>query len=145
MDRFRTWAEKEYSPRKRFIAIVIAGAFFLFLLPGLIFLLANGIDSIFKLPSFNQGTLNSFIGAILILSGGAFAIWTIVAQYRFARGTPLPMMATHLPEEAEAVELQVRSRFGTSLVHYAEVSPVVGIHVGPVAVGMEICAERYFL
>jgi protein-S-isoprenylcysteine O-methyltransferase Ste14 len=94
MDRFRTWAEKEYSPRKRFIAIVVAGAFFLFLFPGLIIFLANGIDSIFKLPSFDQGTLNSFIGAILILSGGAFAIGTIVAQYRFARGTPLPMMAT---------------------------------------------------
>ncbi len=94
MDQFRTWAEKEYSPRKRFIAIVIAGVFFLCLLPSMMIFLANTIDSIFKLPSFDQGTLNLLIGVILILSGGAFAIWTIMAQYRFARGTPLPMMAT---------------------------------------------------
>jgi len=45
------------------------------------------------------------------------------------------------PEEAEAVELQVRSRFGTSRVYRTEVSPVVGTHVGPGAVGLAFYAE----
>jgi DegV family protein with EDD domain len=45
------------------------------------------------------------------------------------------------PEEAEAVELQIRSRFGTSLVHRTEVSPVVGTHVGPGAVGIAFYSE----
>lgn len=45
------------------------------------------------------------------------------------------------PEEAEEVELQVRSRFGTSRVYHTEVSPVVGTHVGPGAVGLAFYAE----
>jgi len=45
------------------------------------------------------------------------------------------------PEEAEAVELKVRSRFGTSRVYRTEVSPVVGTHVGPGAVGLAFYAE----
>ena len=45
------------------------------------------------------------------------------------------------PEEAEEVELQVRSRFGTSRVYRAEVSPVVGTHVGPGAVGLAFYPE----
>ncbi len=47
----------------------------------------------------------------------------------------------NISEEAEAVELQIRSRFGTSQVYRAEVSPVVGTHVGPGAVGIAFYAE----
>ena len=94
MERFRIWAEREYSPRKRIVTIIVAGIFFLFVLPGMIILFAKKIDSTLMLPQFDFAWFNALVGILLILTGGAVAIWTITVQYKYARGTPLPMMAT---------------------------------------------------
>jgi DegV family protein with EDD domain len=45
------------------------------------------------------------------------------------------------PEDGEAVAKLTTERFGTTLVHRAEVSPVVGTHVGPGAIGIAFYPE----
>lgn len=46
------------------------------------------------------------------------------------------------PAEGDAVAERVVERFGVPLIHRSTVSPVVGTHVGPGAIGFAFCAER---
>ncbi len=45
------------------------------------------------------------------------------------------------PEDGEAVERMTNERFGPAIIHRAEVSPVVGTHVGPGAIGIAFYPE----
>ncbi len=45
------------------------------------------------------------------------------------------------PVDGEAVARLTKERFNTSIVHRAEVSPVVGTHVGPGAIGIAFYPE----
>ncbi len=45
------------------------------------------------------------------------------------------------PEDGEAVQRMTNERFGPKIIHRAEVSPVVGTHVGPGAIGIAFYPE----
>jgi DegV family protein with EDD domain len=45
------------------------------------------------------------------------------------------------PDAGDAVANQIKERFAPPIVHRSAVSPVVGTHVGPGAIGLAFCAE----
>jgi DegV family protein with EDD domain len=46
------------------------------------------------------------------------------------------------PQDGDSVARMVEERFGPKLIHRSEVSPVVGTHVGPGAIGFAFYAEE---
>lgn len=94
MDRFLGWAQKEYSFRSRIIATAVAGSFFVFVIPSLFLLLSGLVDAWLDIPRVHYYLINYVIGALIIVTGLGFAVWSVIAQVLQVRGTPLPMMPT---------------------------------------------------
>jgi len=94
MDCFKKWAQKEFSFWQRFLATLLAGVIFVFLIPFGLVVLAPRLDQRLLLSPIPIGNVVLVISALMILFGFVFAMWSIFAQLLFARGTPLPMMAT---------------------------------------------------
>jgi protein-S-isoprenylcysteine O-methyltransferase Ste14 len=93
-ERFLQQAQREYSPGKRFIALILEGIFFLGILPGILIHFSPLLDQRFELPRLAYGALNVIIGCVFIVAGILFALWSIYAQFTAGRGTPAPIMAT---------------------------------------------------
>ncbi len=93
-ERFLKQAGREYSPEKRALALMIAGIFFLGLLPGALVYLALLLDDQFELPYLALGLINIILGCGFIVMGIRLAWWTIYVQFTIGRGTPVPVMAT---------------------------------------------------
>lgn len=94
MKTYKNWAKHHYSLSQRLLLMVLAGILFLLILPAL---LVNGsarLDAAWNLPDFSAGLVNQIAGAIMILAGGAFALWSIERQITLAAGTPVPVMPT---------------------------------------------------
>ncbi len=94
MDKFIDWAQKEHKVGSRIIATMIAGSFFVFAIPYLLLLLANFADAHMNIPRFHYYLVNYVIGALIIIIGLFFAVWSVLVQVFKVRGTPLPMMPT---------------------------------------------------
>jgi protein-S-isoprenylcysteine O-methyltransferase Ste14 len=95
MNRFKQWAEKEYSIQQRLLALVPAGLLFVVLIPYLLACIVPHLDQRFNLPPLSFGFLSFLVGLIFLIPGVIFALWSIYAQLTRARGTPLPMIPTH--------------------------------------------------
>jgi protein-S-isoprenylcysteine O-methyltransferase Ste14 len=94
MERFKAWAKNEYSLRQRVFTLILAGIFFLLILPYLLINSSAKIDQRLHLPTISAGAANLVIG-ILVMGGGIFlAFWAIETQISIGKGTPLPMMPT---------------------------------------------------
>jgi protein-S-isoprenylcysteine O-methyltransferase Ste14 len=87
-------AEKEYSATQRFLALVPAGFLFLGLLPLTVYRLGALIDRRLRLPRLRLGSLSLLLGALGVVGGITYALWSIYVQFTFGRGTPIPVMAT---------------------------------------------------
>lgn len=72
------------------MAMIPAGILFLFLLPYLLVVQVPRLDTFFHLLHLFYVTSKILLGAILILTGGFFAIWLILSQFFLAEGTPCP-------------------------------------------------------
>lgn len=94
MNRFRRWAEKEYSLQQRLIALVPAGLLFAVLIPFLLAFVIPLLDRQLGWPPLSFGVLNLLVGVAFLIPGLIFAFWSIYAQLTRARGTPLPMLPT---------------------------------------------------
>jgi protein-S-isoprenylcysteine O-methyltransferase Ste14 len=94
MNRFRKWAEHEYSKKQRMIAVVFGGVIFWIVIPFLIIVVSCYIDHWLHLPKFRYGLINPVIGLLFIAVGWLFANWTVKVQFSLGRGTPVPFMAT---------------------------------------------------
>ncbi len=94
MKRIIKWSEKEFSFNHRFLATLLAGGLFLFLIPVLLTKGLPALDKLLGFPSFSSGIVNLVLGGVLVLVGATYALWSIISQLTRARGTPLPMMAT---------------------------------------------------
>jgi protein-S-isoprenylcysteine O-methyltransferase Ste14 len=94
MKRIIKWSEQEFSFNQRFLATLLAGGLFIFLIPVLLTKGLPALDKLLGFPSFSSGIVNLVIGGIMVLIGGFYALWSIISQLTRARGTPLPMMAT---------------------------------------------------
>ena len=94
MNRFRKWAEHEYSKKQRVIAVVFGGFNFWIVILFFIIIASLYIDQWFNLPKFRYGLLNPVTGSICIVIGWLFANWTVGVQFSWGKGTPIPLMAT---------------------------------------------------
>jgi protein-S-isoprenylcysteine O-methyltransferase Ste14 len=94
MEQFEEWAKREYSARQRIFAILLAGILFVLLIPLGIALSAGILDRILPFPRLHFGMPNIIAGGVISFIGWALAMWSIIAQFRLASGTPLPFMPT---------------------------------------------------
>lgn len=94
MKRIIKWSEHTYSFNRRFMATLIAGIFFLFLIPFLLVRVFPMLDKSVGFPPLSYGLLNMIVGGLFISIGAIYALWSIISQLILASGTPLPMMAT---------------------------------------------------
>jgi protein-S-isoprenylcysteine O-methyltransferase Ste14 len=93
-EKFLKQAKHEYSPRKRIIALMFEGLFFLGLFPGALIYFPPRLDQRFELPSLAFGVINIVLGCGFVVAGLLFGWWAIYAQFTIGRGTPVPVMAT---------------------------------------------------
>ena len=94
MDKFKKWAEHEYSKKQRATAVVFGGFIFWIVIPFFIIVFSCYIDQWFRLPKFRFGLINPVIGLVFMVVGWLFANWTVRVQFTVGKGTPIPLMAT---------------------------------------------------
>jgi protein-S-isoprenylcysteine O-methyltransferase Ste14 len=94
MDNFQKWQDRDTSNKNRTWALVIGALIFPVLIPVCLVVALPVADRALRLGSFYHGWANILFGVIAILTGGAFAAWTIVVQITQASGTPFPMLPT---------------------------------------------------
>jgi len=94
MDRFKKWAEHEYSKKQRAIAVVFGGFIFWIVIPLFVVVFSCYIDQWLRLPRFRYGLINPVIGLVFMVVGWLFANWTVRVQFTVGKGTPIPLMAT---------------------------------------------------
>ena len=94
MDRFRKWAEREYSRSQRIVVVVFGGSIFWIVIPFLIIIVSFYVDQWFRLPKFRYGLINPLIGLVFMVVGWLFANWAVKVQFSIGRGTPIPLVAT---------------------------------------------------
>ncbi len=94
MNRFKNWAQHEYSKKQRMIAVVFGGFIFWIVIPLFIIVFSCYIDQWSHLPKFRYGLVTSFVGLIFMVIGWLFANWTVKVQFSLGKGTPIPLMAT---------------------------------------------------
>ena len=64
-EKFLKQTEHEYSPRKRIGLQIIAGIFFLGILPSALVYFSHLVDAQFKLPRLANGAVNIILGCVL--------------------------------------------------------------------------------
>ena len=87
-------AKRTYDPKQRLIALSFEGIFFLGILPILLKYVSHRIDAWLHIPPFDAQGFLFLLGSLFIISGFAFALWSIYVQFTIGKGTPVPMMAT---------------------------------------------------
>ena len=88
------WSLKEYSKKQRILALIPAGLFFLIVIPLILIIVSPYLDRFLKLPKLILGPFNIFIALILIIPGLLFAGWSVLAQFKIGKGTPVPIIPT---------------------------------------------------
>lgn len=84
-------AEKEYSAGARLAAIGCEGLIFVFGIPGILFWLSTVGGDRWRL---RLSPVLSACCLVVAALGLLLALWTVWVQFRHARGTPAPVMAT---------------------------------------------------
>ena len=90
-ERFSRLAQQEYSPRARLTAMALESLVFLFGIPACLVGLASTGGERWRFESSLAVVAVCLVLAVLGLSLG---LWTVWVQFRYARGTPVPIMAT---------------------------------------------------
>ena len=94
MNRFKRWAEHEYSKNQRIIAVIFGGIVFWVAIPLFILVGSSHVDTWFHFPRYRYGSINLWVGLLCMILGWLFANWTVKVQYSLGKGTPIPLMAT---------------------------------------------------
>ena len=94
MRTYVEWARREPSTGLVVVTMVLAGAVFLIGLPLLLVMKSVWLDDAFGLPSFAAGAATTVPGVLLLLAGGGFAVWSVIAEATVGRGTPVPLIPT---------------------------------------------------
>jgi protein-S-isoprenylcysteine O-methyltransferase Ste14 len=92
--KFLKWAEKEYSPKRGVLILILAGMLFVIIIPAILIILPYFIDSSLNIPRFIYEPVNYSVGLIFIIIGFVFSQWSIYVQFKIGRGTPVPMVPT---------------------------------------------------
>ncbi len=93
-DKLLRRAQREYSPKRRLLALSVEVAVFLGVLPVALVTLSSSLDLWLHLPRLGCGPINTVIGCLSILAGFILGLWTVYVQFTVGRGTPAPVMAT---------------------------------------------------
>lgn len=93
-EKFLKQAEREHSPGERIVLLIIAGIFFLGILPGALVYFSRLLDHKLKFPRLAYGAVNVILGCVFIVAGFLLGWWTNYVQFAIGRGTPVPIMAT---------------------------------------------------
>jgi len=93
-DKLLEQAKREYSPKQRYIALLIMAPIFLIILPLILITLGARIDQWLQWSPILYKPLNLIVGWLLILAGWLFGMWSNYSQFTIGRGTPVPLMAT---------------------------------------------------
>jgi len=93
-DKLLQQAKHEFSPKQRFVALLVLAPFFLIVLPFILITLGSRIDLWLQWPPILYEPFNLILGWLLIVVGWIFGIWSIYIQFTLGRGTPVPLMAT---------------------------------------------------
>jgi protein-S-isoprenylcysteine O-methyltransferase Ste14 len=94
MSQYSKWAGKEHNEAARLIALLPAGILFLILIPYTLLVVSPSLDPRLGLDLLSPSPASLIVGAILLVVGLFFALWSIIIQFTHGRGTPLPMMPT---------------------------------------------------
>jgi protein-S-isoprenylcysteine O-methyltransferase Ste14 len=94
MNRFKKWADHEYSKKQRIIAVIFGGLIFWTVIPFFMIVVSSYVDLWLCLPTFYYGLINPGVGLLFMIVGWLFANWTVVVQFSLGKGTPIPLMAT---------------------------------------------------
>jgi protein-S-isoprenylcysteine O-methyltransferase Ste14 len=94
MNIYKKWQNNEISEGKRLFALGIGALIFPIIIPAILIFLLPQVDKIIGIESFFVGFASIISGVIAIIIGGFLALWTIIAQYKLASGTPFPMLPT---------------------------------------------------
>ena len=93
-DKLLEQARHEYSPKQRFVLLLLLAPIFLFFLPYLFIRLGARLDQWLQLPPILNPPFNLILGWLLILPSWLFGMWSNYSQFNIGRGTPVPLMAT---------------------------------------------------
>jgi protein-S-isoprenylcysteine O-methyltransferase Ste14 len=92
-DKLFEQARHEYSPKQRFVALMIMVPIFLVILPWLFIWLGARLDHWLQLPPILDLPFNLILGWLLILTGWLFGMWSKLQSIYHWRGTPV-LLAT---------------------------------------------------
>jgi protein-S-isoprenylcysteine O-methyltransferase Ste14 len=95
MNHYIKWANRKVSLTTRILTTLPVGLILLGLVPYLLLVPLNRLDKELGFQSLYFGWPNITAGGILIAAGGFLGIWSVLTQFIYAEGTPLPMMPTH--------------------------------------------------
>jgi protein-S-isoprenylcysteine O-methyltransferase Ste14 len=93
-DKLLEQAQHEYSPKQRFIFLLVLAPVFLIILPFILITLGSRLDQWLQWSPILYEPLNLVLGWLLILPSWLFAMWANYSQFTLGRGTPVPLMAT---------------------------------------------------
>jgi len=91
MNLFLKWSDRKTGLLPKLLILIPAAALFPFLIPYALLVWLPRLDVRLGLPSFSIGVVNYIIGAVLILLGMSYALWSIAEQLFKADGTPVPL------------------------------------------------------
>jgi protein-S-isoprenylcysteine O-methyltransferase Ste14 len=94
MRKYLEWARRERSTPQVVAMLIVAAGVFIVALPVLVVSLAGWLDQAWGLPRMVLGPVNAVVGSVLLLGGGSFALWSVQAQAKLGKGSPLPMIPT---------------------------------------------------
>lgn len=94
MTRYLQWARREPNLWQVVVTLVLGAGLFLALLPFLLVAGGGWLDERLGLGAFGESLPTRVAGVLLMLAGGAFAFWSVLAEVRIGRGTPVPMIPT---------------------------------------------------
>ena len=93
-DKLLEQAKREYSPRQRFVALLVEAIFFMIIFPFVLIALGESLDQWLQWSPILYKAINLILGWLLIVAGWLFSMWSIYTQFTIGRGTPVPLMAT---------------------------------------------------
>lgn len=94
LDKFVWWQKQQYSHGQKIVSLIVQGIFFLIVLPLILFLVSQKLDTLFTFSEFLQSPLNFYLGLLFFTIGLFLGFWAIWAQFQIGQGTPVPMMPT---------------------------------------------------
>jgi protein-S-isoprenylcysteine O-methyltransferase Ste14 len=94
MSRVKRWAEREYSAKQRFLALIPQALVFVIIIPFLIIMGSIFLDQWLALPRIYHGLINLPVGIVFIVIGSLCAFWTVRVQFMIGKGTPVPIIPT---------------------------------------------------